>query len=372
LDVKRLHFIEKKNKMVLDSRFLRIRPPVSIKELIMTLSKYFYRTSLRLLSLTLLFLIVPLTAFGQAEKLGIVKYTPPPGWNKTQKQENVIAFSTVNETTGTFCIITLNGATPGTGNPQRDFTKEWNTLVVQNMKAEGRPQTESDSADGWTAAGGGGPVEFGGTRALAFLTVISGFGQSVSVLGVLSDQSCLAQVQAFIGGIEMDKTVARAVDSPAASSATVDSDGNLVIPQPTRELTIADLVGEWGDNPGRIATTYVDRSSGSYVGTDSLHFTSKWTIDPNGRYVNNFFEVRNGKKLSDTTAGTITIVGRLISIKHKGTAKYVVRGWLELPDMTILKVAGPWYDDQEIPEKMFSDFSEYSRFFLTTKWVRKK
>jgi len=37
-------------------------------------------------------LFIPQTAFCQTEKLGIVKYTPPPGWNKTQK-ENVIAFS---------------------------------------------------------------------------------------------------------------------------------------------------------------------------------------------------------------------------------------------------------------------------------------
>jgi hypothetical protein len=338
----------------------------------MTLSKYLDRLSLCLWTLTLVFLLLPQTAFGQTEKLGIVKYTPPPGWNKTQKQENVIAFSNLNQTTGAFCIITLNGATPGTGNPQSDFTKEWNTLVVQNMKAEARPQTESDSADGWTATGGGGAVEFGGTKALAFLTVISGFGQSVSVLGVLSDQSCLGQVQAFITGIEMDKIVVTTNSAPATNPATVDSDGNLVIPQPTRELTIADLVGEWGDNPGRISTTYVNRSTGNYAGTDSLHFTNKWTIDGNGRYTNNFFEVRNGKKLSDVTTGTITIVGRLISIKHKGTAKYVVRGWLELPDITILKVAGPWYDNQEIPEKIFTDFGEYSRFFLTTKWVRKK
>ena len=338
----------------------------------MTLAKYSPRTSLRLWSLSLVFLFIPQTAFGQTEKLGIVKYTPPSGWSKTQKQENVIAFSSLNQTTGAFCIITLYGATPGTGNPQSDFTKEWNTLVVQNMKAEASPQTESASEDGWTAVGGGGVVEFGGTKAGAFLTVISGFGRSVSVLGVVSDQNCLGQVQAFITGIEMDKTVAAARNTTAASPMALDSDGNLVIPEPTRQLTIADLVGEWGDNPGRIATTYVNRSDGSYAGTDSLHFTSKWRIDGNGRYTNDFFEVRNGKKLSDVTTGTITIVGRLISIRHKGTAKYVVRGWLELPDMTILKVAGPWFDDQEIPEKMFNDFSEYSRFFLTTKWVRKK
>lgn len=338
------------------------------------MTKYFYKSGVCLFTMTLAVLLIPRTVFCQTEKLGIVKYTPPSGWTKTQKQANVIAFSTLNQTTGEFCIITLYGAAPGTGNPQSDFTKEWNNLVVQNMKAGASPETETESADGWTAIGGGGGVDFQGAKAIAFLTVISGFGKTVSVLAVLTDQACLPRVQAFITGIEMDKTTAP-VEPAAASPATpvtLDSDGNLVIPQPTRQLTIADLVGKWGDNPGRIATTYVNRSDGSYVGTDSLHFTSTWTIDGNGRYTNDFFEVRNGKKLRDITTGTVTIVGQLISIKHKGTAKYVVRGWLELPSMTILKVAGPWYDDQQIPERIFTDFSEDSRFILTAKWVRKK
>jgi hypothetical protein len=336
------------------------------------MKRYFTRSGFCLCSLIAVFLFAPQTALAQVQKLGIVNYTAPSGWNKSQTQPNVIAFSIENQSTSKFCIITLYGAAPGTGSPKSDFTREWNNLVIKNMKAEANPQTASESSDGWTAIGGGGEVELPGSKGIVFLTVISGFGQAVSVLGVTNDPSYVPQLQAFITGIEMDKIVAPVIATAAMNPPALDSDGNLVIPQPTRQLMIADLVGEWGDNPGRIATTYVDRSSGSYVGTDSLHFTSKWTIDGNGRYINDFFEVRNGKKLSDVTTGTITIVGRLISIRHKGTAKYVVRGWLELPNMTILKVAGPWYDDQEIPERIFTDFSEDSRFILTAKWIRKR
>ena len=335
------------------------------------MTKYFDRFGACLLSATLGLLLVSGTAFSQAAKLGIVKYTAPARWTKTQTQPNVIAFSSVNQSTGAFCIITLYGAAPGTGNAQSDFTREWNKLVVANMKVDGSPSTETASENGWTAVGGGTGVDVQGAKGIAFLTVISDTARTVSVLAVLTDQSFLPQVQAFIAAIEMDKTVAAAKPATAANPPALDSDGNLVIPQPTRDLTITDLVGNWGDNPGRIATTYVDRADGSYVGTDSLHFTSKWKIEANGRYTNDFFEVRNGKKLSDVTVGTITIVGRLISIKHgRSTAKYVVRGWLELPSMTILKVAGPWYDAQEIPERIFIDFSPDSRFMLTDKWVR--
>ena len=41
-------------------------------------------------------------------------------------------------------------------------------------------------------------MDFQGGKALAFLTVFSGFGKTVSVLGVLNDQTCLPQLQAFI------------------------------------------------------------------------------------------------------------------------------------------------------------------------------
>jgi hypothetical protein len=37
-------------------------------------------------------LLIPGTVFGQAEKLGIVNYTPPPGWSKMPK-ENVVALA---------------------------------------------------------------------------------------------------------------------------------------------------------------------------------------------------------------------------------------------------------------------------------------
>ncbi len=318
-------------------------------------------------------LFIPQPVFCQKEKLGIVHFTPPKGWTKTPK-ENIIGFSQLNEATGKFCIITLYGATPGTGNANSDFKREWNNLVIKNMKVEANPQTDTQAAEGWTGISGGSEADSAETgKAVSFLTVISGFGKTVSILAVFNDPAYVKQVDAFIGAIGMDKTSAPANNTTAIAPTTLDSDGNLVIPEPTRQLTLAELAGEWGDNPGRISTTYVNRSTGAYAGTDSLAFTSKWTFDKNGTYTNDFFEVRNGKKLRDITTGTITIVSRLLSIKRqKSTAKYVVRGWLELPDITILKVAGPWYDDQEIPEKFFTDFSEDSRFFLTSKWVRKK
>jgi len=331
-------------------------------------NKISHRILLALFATLILGLFLPTMAVCQTEKLGIVQFTPPKGMTKTPK-ENVVAFTKFNQTVGKFCLITLYGATPGINNATDDFQREWNNLVVKNMKAEAIPKTDEQKSNGWMVISGGSEVETEAGKAVGFLTVISGFGKTISILAVFNDPEYVKEVDAFIGSLELDKATAPADDS-TASPPGLDSNGNLIIPPPTRQITISDLVGEWGDNPGRISTTYVNRSDGSYAGTDSLAFTSKMTFTANGGYLNDFFAIRNGEKIIDKTVGTVTISGRVISIKHKGIAKYVIRGWLELPDMTILKVCGPCFDNQEIPERVFTD-SEYGVNY-NKNWIRKK
>lgn len=175
------------------------------------MTKFFYGLSFSLFVFTALGLLIPEAAFCQTEKLGTVQYTPPKGWKKTPK-ENVVVFSEVNEAANRFCIITLYGATPGVGSPQNDFTKAWDDLVVKPWGAETNPKTETATADGWTAIAAGGAVDFQGNKAFALLTVFSGFGTTISVLGISNDESYLPQLTAFLEGIEKPKTIA---DNPA-------------------------------------------------------------------------------------------------------------------------------------------------------------
>ena len=92
--------------------------------------------------------ISPQSVFCQTDKLGIVQYTPPQGWNRTLK-ENVVGFSKLDQATGAFCIVTLYGAMPGTSGPAGDFSRDWNKLVVGSMKADANPQ-RTQLVDGWT------------------------------------------------------------------------------------------------------------------------------------------------------------------------------------------------------------------------------
>ncbi len=332
----------------------------------MKISKVINIIILGLLGSLTLCLLIPQPVFCQTEKLGIVKYTTPIGMTKSSKG-NLVAFSELNEATGKFCIITLYGATSGTGNPQGDFAREWANSVVRNMKAAETPSPDASSSDGWTLLAGGSAVDSDAGKAVAFLTVISGFGKSVSILAVFNDPSYVKKIDTFVSAIDIDKA-----GSADATVPVLDRDqyGNIIIPPLTRQLNLSDLAGEWGENPARESTTYVYRDSGNYAGSDSIAYTSKYTFTSTGTYATNFFGIRNGQKIVDKTTGSIRVEGSVLYLKHKGTTKYVLRGWLDLPDRTILLVTGAWYDDQEIPANIFTNPEQGTN--LNKKWVRMK
>ena len=320
-------------------------------------------------------LLVVQAVIAQTEQFGMVKYTPPKGWTRNAN-ENAVVFSTIDQAAGRFCFITLYTASPSTGNPKNDFAREWNARVVQPWKAEAEPKTEIVPDQGWTAIGAGAPIDFNGNKAFAFLTVVSGFGKTVSVLGVLNHDSYIAPLQAFVGKIDIDKaniaTANTAPRKPAPSAAPAlqyDDYGHLIIPLPTRQLTLADLAGQWGESEG-INERYVDRYSGTYAGADSLHYRSKMTFTADGGFYDDFYAIQNGKMIKEKTAGAIAINGRVIVIKNNNLSKYVIRGWLELSNMTILEVCGPWYNDDEIPGEIFTNPNQGAN--LNKKWVRKK
>jgi hypothetical protein len=217
----------------------------------------------------------------------------------------------------------------------------------------------------------GAPIDFNGNKAFALLTVISGFGKTVSVLGVFNDNSYLTPLQTFVEKIDIDKTnTATANTAPTPAPALqYDDYGHLIIPPPARQLTLADLAGQWGESEG-INVRYVDRYSGAYAGADSLHYKIKMTFTAEGGYYDDFYAIQNGKMIKEKAVGSVKVNGRVLMIKDTNLRKYVIRGWLELPNMTIMEVCGPWYNDDVIPNEIFTNPVQGAN--LNKKWARKK
>lgn len=315
-----------------------------------------------------------IAAAAQSEKLGEIKYAPPKGFVKNAK-DHAVVFSDINPAESKFCFITLYAVVPSEGTPQKDFAREWKTRVVEPWGGEANPKTVAEPDNGWTAIAGGSPIDFQGNKAFAFLTVTTGFGKTISVLGVLNDDYYLPALQAFVEKLDIDKTPATTTTTASTNSASAtgplqyDAYNHLIITPPTRQLTLADLAGNWGEEAS-FHQRYVYRSSGAYAGSDSLAYKSKMTFTAAGGFYNDFYAIQNGKMIKDKTAGSISINGRVLSIKQHNTAKYVIRGWLEMPDMTVLEVCGPWYDDSVIPQEIFNNPAQGAN--LNKQWVRKK
>ncbi|MEP6848398.1 MAG: hypothetical protein ABI999_06050 [Acidobacteriota bacterium] len=292
--------------------------------------KFFQNRHVGFLAIVVSSFLIPFSSvsvFSQSETLEGVQYTPPQGWVKTLKQ-GAATFTDVNKNTNAFCILTVYASTPSTGTPNSDFANEWNSLVVKPFKAQANPKTESQTTpDGWQGMVGGSEIESDGVRSIAILSVFSGFGKTVSVLAIFNDQSYLAQMQAFVDGIKLDKTPARS-DSPAPTSGAdpfPDRPGY----QPQKPLvgtlketiTMQDLVGTWGNGAASVQT-YVDSSSGNYASTDTTFYSDRHTIKADGSFEYGFTGRANNHTVRETDSGTVTLSGSNIIFKFKSRSTY--------------------------------------------------
>lgn len=145
-------------------------------------------------------------AFSQTETFDIITYTPPKDFKKDSKQ-GVVNYSHVNTSTGTFCVIAMYASRPSAGDVQKDFTNDWNELVVTPFKAEANPKTETQTtAEGWETVTAAAPIKLDGADLYIILTVASGFGKTISIRTSLNDASYTAQVDALFESMVLDKT----------------------------------------------------------------------------------------------------------------------------------------------------------------------
>ncbi|MBA4301661.1 MAG: hypothetical protein C0433_16395 [Cyclobacterium sp.] len=104
------------------------------------------------LSLTLLFLIFSAALSAQsAQSFDIVTFSLAPSWKK-EAQQDWLAYRIENPAKKTYARILLYPSLPSSGNPETDFQKEWNDLIVTQYKP-GMTINEnlSDYKDAWKA-----------------------------------------------------------------------------------------------------------------------------------------------------------------------------------------------------------------------------
>jgi hypothetical protein len=164
--------------------------------------------------------------FAQTETFDIATYIPPKGFTKTTRQ-GVITYTDIDTAAGKFCVIAIYASTPATGDAAKDFKKEWNQLVVAPYKADANPQTTSEStAEGWEAVSAATAIKESGIDCYLVLTVLNGFGKSMSIRCAMNDASYVTQVDELFKNMDLDKTATPAVaDNNTTPPAAVGGTG---------------------------------------------------------------------------------------------------------------------------------------------------
>ena len=182
---------------------------------------------------------ISVQAFSQTETFDIATYKPPKDFKKDAKP-GVVNFTNVNATTGGFCVISMYASIASTGDAEKDFEREWNTLVVTPYKAEANPKTETQTnAEGWEVVTAAAPVKLDGSDIYVILTVASGFGKTMSIRTFLNDESYTAQIDAMFANMELDKTKTATVSnnktvSPQTTSSSTGKFGLMTYTAPER------------------------------------------------------------------------------------------------------------------------------------------
>jgi hypothetical protein len=144
-------------------------------------------------------------AAGQTESFDIVHYAAPKDWKKDTKP-GVVIYTGVNQRTGGFCLIAIYSSVASAGNPQADFSASWHDLVLTRYQTEANPKTETQSSsNGWQAVVAAARVKQNGIDSYLIATVFSGFGKTATVLANFNDQAYAAQLQSFLGSINLDR-----------------------------------------------------------------------------------------------------------------------------------------------------------------------
>jgi hypothetical protein len=242
-----------------------------------------------------LLLIPESKIFSQKETFDIARYIPPRDWKKGTNN-GVITYTTVNATTGGFCVLALYSSSPSLGDAKEDFETEWKERVVTPLKAESNPKTEIQiNADGWKTVSGAAAIRIDSLDAYVILTVFSGFGKKFSVVTTLNDQSYISGVDVFLKDIKLDKTPLKTLPVSA-----------------NKDLSV---VGTWSDYSGSLGS-YVN-SSGVFIHSADTHEMHQYIFNTDKTFAYKELISSNGMVLYTESSGTYGITGDNLTLYIK-------------------------------------------------------
>ncbi|MBL7730399.1 MAG: hypothetical protein JNM88_04410 [Chitinophagaceae bacterium] len=144
---------------------------------------------------------IQLSVAAQNETFDISTYTPPKGWKK-EKSESAVQFTKEDAAKGTYCIITLMKAVPGTASSKENFDAAWDNVVKEMVKVSAAPEMQPPAKEnGWEAQSGYAPFESEGTKGIVLLVTSSSPEEMVNIIIMTNTDVYESEMTAFLGSV---------------------------------------------------------------------------------------------------------------------------------------------------------------------------
>ena len=141
----------------------------------------------------------------QKETFDLITYTPPKAWKK-QPAESAVQFSKEDAAKGTYCIITLYKAVPGTASSKENFDLAWASVVKEMVTVSTAPEMQPAATEnGWEVQSGYAPFESDGNKGIVILVTSSGFEKMVNIIILTNTDVYEKNVTDFLESINFKK-----------------------------------------------------------------------------------------------------------------------------------------------------------------------
>ncbi len=193
--------------------------------------------------LLLLLIIQVLTAFAQPQVFDITTYTAPRGWKK-QSTESTIRYSKEDAAKGTYCLLMLFKALPGTPDSKENFNAAWETVVKEVVAVSAVPTMLAPSSEnGWEAQSGYAPFTKDGNNGIALLVTSSGFNKMVNILALTNSDVYQQEMTAFLASVTLKKLTAAPGKTPINPVKPVQA--NTIVPKNGFAFTTTNFDDGW-------------------------------------------------------------------------------------------------------------------------------
>ncbi|HEX2845172.1 MAG TPA: hypothetical protein VHN59_01395 [Chitinophagaceae bacterium] len=254
----------------------------------------------------LLFLIfagITFTAFAQKENFDVMSFTPVRDW-KMERSENTLSLTGVDETKGTFCIITLYKSLNGSADSKTNFGSAWQKLVQKNFGA-GKPKMEAPGKEnGWELQSGSAKFEKSGTTGLVTLITATANSKMANMIILTNSDAYTPQINSFVASIELQKkpgTAANTATSPTEQPQNGRADN---LQSNNHSIPGVYIYNETMSSPTFYAYTRMALCRGYRFNADGTY-----------SYFNNMYLRGNPKLTFSWETGTYTVNGNQLTVK---------------------------------------------------------